>query len=491
MKTEKSIEELLAELNATASKIADGNSVKKVAETPAPEEFPTESKRLSADDTNRKFVNPLRQDFETLAQSEKGFAVLGTQANLDNPYEILRSKSDLGYRVSNAQLGGMLAVLLQKGAGKKGMSIGEWLSTSGQRSAIETNIEAALSKGLFGTHADSVSKALDSGGGSGGPLIRTDIEPLLREAYLRQFPALEVIGTEPANGLVHSYNVKTATGDAVTVSEMGDVTSANADSTFVRKANSNIAIVVSRRGISLKLQYASLQSGMNFGLSGPQNTEIVSGLTAIARKNQALMLQGNYSTASKTLDDEEGVTDANGYDGMRTLLKGGSTSINKASDENFYDAIDRAVGQIMNAGGDVSSIIGMMSVGGKRLLNSELQTFMRRLNNDNNPTDLNIGGNGLMTVADTVSRMLAVPASAQKDGVGFYTYSSAPTEDAFVCDPNGMSLAYLGSPNPVILELPVGFNNTLSNVYIVFLMNGLVLFIEGFHRKIRIAKQTV
>lgn len=481
------LKKLLGDLNTNIQQMNRGEAVKQ-ASAPTGE---TVVEKISADDMREKSINPLRKNFEDLAKADRGFSVLAAEKHLDNPLEILRAKGELGYRVPNAQIGGMIATLLQKGARAEGTPIGEWISKSGQQSAIETNLERALSKGSFGDLGNSISKALESGGGSGGPLIRTDIEPLLREAYLRQFPALDVIGTEPANGLVHSYNVKTATGDAVTVAELGDVTSANADSTFVRKANSNIAVIVSRRGISLKLQYASAQSGMNFGLSGPNNTEIISGLQSISRKNQALLLQGNYSTASKTLDDEEGLTDANGYDGLRTLLKSGGTSINKASNEKLYDKIDQAVGQIMNAGGDVSSIIGMMSVGAKRLLNTELQQYMMRLNNDNSPTNLNISGTGLMTVAETQSRMMAVPASAQKDGVGYYTYSAAATEDAFVCDPNGMSLAYLGSPNPVILELPVGFNNTLSNVYIIFLMNGLVLFIDGFHRKVRLAKQTV
>lgn len=488
----RKLEEILEDLNKNVGAMHNGQKVANVAGTvPPPADDEIVSKQLSPEDLNRKFEDPLRKNFEDLAVAEKGYGVLGSTVVSENPYEFIRAKSDLGYKVSNAKLGGMIATLLHKDAQRGGTPIGEWLSNSGQKGAIETNLERALSKGLFGTHGGAVSKALDSGGGSGGPLIRTDIEPLLREAYLRQFPALDVIQTEPANGLVHSYNVKTASGEAVTVSELGDLTAANADSTFVRKANSNIAIIVSRRGISLKLQYASMQSGMSYGLGGPENTEIVSALQAISRKNQALLLQGNFSTASKTLDDQEGVTDVNGFDGLRTLLKAGGTSITMAGGDKLYDLIDRAVGQIMNAGGDVESILGLMSVGGKRLLNSELLQFLRRTNDDMNPTNLDMGGSGLMTVAETVARMKPVPASAQNQGVGYYTLSSVATEDVFVCDPNGMSLAYLGSPNPVILELPVGFDNRLANVYIVFLMNGLVLFIDGFHRKIRISKQTV
>lgn len=485
-------EDFLKDLKGLVDRLDAGQEASKAANTPAGDDNLEISKK-SAEETREAFVDPLRKNFDDLATTHKGFAALASQRAADDPYEFLRRKgaNGVGYAVSNAQLGGMIATLLAKGKANAGTSLDDWMNKSGQRGAIETGIEGALSKGAFGDMGGIVEKAITTASNSGGPMIRTDLEPLMREAYLRNFPALEAIGSIPANGLVHSYNVKTATGAAVTVSELGDLTGADADSTFVRKANSNIAVIASRRGISLKVQYASNQSGMNYGLSGPENTEVMSAITAISNKNQSLLLQGNFSTASKTLNDEEGLTDANGYDGLRTLLKAAGTSITKQVGDKFYDLIDRAVGQIMNAGGDVNSILGLMSVGGKRLLNSELTAFMRRLNSDQSATDLDIGGHGLLTIADTVARMLAIPASAQNQGVGYYTFSSAATEDAFIIDPNGAAMAYLGSPNPVVLELPVGFNNALSNVYIVFLMNGLVLYIDGFHRKIRLPQQTV
>lgn len=487
----KKLEELLERLVATKGQVDKGAEVSKAANTAAPAED-IESKAVTGAELKEQFVDPMRKNFEDLAGSNRAFSGFGSDAALEDPSAFLRRKTAEGhYVINNGKFGGLIATLLQKGSGKEGVSLGEWMNQSGQRGAIETNLEGALSKGAFGENGGAVEKALTSAGNSGGPTIRTDIEPVMREAYLRSFPVAEQIASIPSNGLVHTYNVKTATGEAVTVGEMGDLTAADAESTFVRRAIANIAIIASRRQISLKLQYASQQSGMNFNLSGAENTEVMSAVTAIGRKNQALILQGNYTTGASTLNDEDGLTDANGFDGLRTLLK--ANAITKTEDDNFYDLCDRAVAQIMNAGGDVSSILGMMSVGAKRLLSAELQQFMRVVGSDStsNPTNLNQIQTGLLTVADTIAKMLAVPASAQSQGVGYYNYAAAATEDAFIVDPSGLALAYLGSPNPVVLELPVGFNGNLSNVYIVFLMNGLICFIDGFHRKIRLPKQTV
>ena len=491
----KTIQELLAELNTSVNQMNKGAEVAKaVSVTPVSgAEVPAvESKAATANETRERFVDPLRKNFEDIASVNKHFAGLGSDATLADPHGFLRSKSATGHpAISNPRLGGMIAALLQKGARSEGTPFQEYMKNSGQQSAMESKFEDALSQKMFGEYGGLIEKALNSANNSGGPTIRTDIEPLMREAYLRSFPALDAISSIPANGLVHTYNVKTATGQAVTLGELGDLTTTDGDSTFVRKANSNIAIIASRRQISLKLQYASQQSGMNFNLVGAENTEVMSGITAVSRKNQALLLQGNYSTAGKTLADEEGVYNVNDYDGLRTQLKSAGDSITKTTNDKFYALIDKAVGQIMNAGGDVSSLWVLMSVGARQLLNSELLQFMRRTNDDSGATNINIGTSGLMTVAETLTKTLPIPASAQNEGVGNYTYSTVDTEDAFVVDPTGMALAYLGSANPVILELPIGFNNALSNVYIVFLMNGLVLYIDGFNRKIRLPHQLV
>lgn len=490
---DEELKRLLESINTTAQQMATGNQVATVgALNPQSKSLETESKAVSQEEQNSKFENPLRKNFQAIAATGN-YAELGSDAILDNPYQALRAKdATSNFVYNNGQVGGMIATLLEKGAGREGMTVNDWMNANGkQKSAIESGLEGALSQGLFGDAGKYVERALTTASGSGGPTIRTDIEPIMREAYLRSFPMLQQISSIPANGLVHTYNVKTATGEADTIGELGDLTSVDAESSFVRRDNTNIAIIASRRAISLKLQYASQQSGMNFNLSGAQNTEVMSAITAIAKKNQSLIFQGNVSTAGGTKDTEDGAYKNIDFNGLRTKLK--DYALTKSEDDTLYDLMDRAVGQIMNAGGDVSNIMGLFSVGGKRLLSGELMQFMRINNADtqNNPTALNLASTGLLTVADTLAKTLAIPASSQTQGIGSYTYNGSEVEDGYIVDPSGMQLAYLGSPNPVVLELPMGFNNTLSNVYVVFLMNGLCLFIEGFHRKIRIPKQLV
>ena len=492
--------EFLARMEALSGTLAGGAAVSKAAGTQpdaatAPAGGETVAKSMKDERESGEQVPVVQKCFEELATvSKAAYGQLVSQPVLDDPHGFLRRKSAATegrpsrYLISDGQLGGMIETLLRKSAGKAGVPLANF-------GLMQSALEGALSEGAFGDAGGLVSKALDSGAGSAGPLIRTDIEPLLREAYLRKFPALEVIPTIPSNGLTHSYNVRTADGSAVTVSEMGDLVAAGADSqsTFSRKANANIAILASRRGISLKAQFAVAQSGMPYDLSGPDNLEVIGAMQAIARLDQKLMLQGNFSTAAKTLNDEEGVTDGNGYDGLRTLLKGAGTSITKGAD-TYLDAIDRAVGQIINAGGDVDNLLIQLSVGSRRAVNQEFQQVLRVTNQA--PAGgfaNNLSANGVVTVADIVSKFQNIPASAQAQGLGYYTLDGGATflEDINVIDPNGLRMAYLGSPTPVVLELPVGFNNQLSNVYIIFLMHGLVLYIDSFHRKVRVPRQTV
>ena len=92
---------------------------------------------------------------------------------------------------------------------------------------------------------------------------------------------------------------------------------------------------------------------------------------------------------------------------------------------------------------------------------------------------------------DILLRSKMVPAGAQTAGIGYYTLSSVVREDLYLLDPDGVKLPYLGSPTPTILELPTGYNNALSNVFIPFCMMGLAVYVKEFNRKIRIARQVV
>jgi hypothetical protein len=497
-------ESFLSRLDSITKRLEVGKEAAIAAHPPVDGEKPAvESKDDGIDpfDTQQKKFgeNSIAKCFLTLARADKQFHHLGEDRVLENPRGFLRKKHGADapdalrgkYVVADHEIEAMIGTLLQQGFGKEGVPLNDWMrgSSSGYDVTAQGLAQAAQ-KGLFGRDSEGVRKALDASTGS--VLIRTDIEPVLYEVYLRRFPAAEVIRRIPANGIVHTYNRRTAPGAAVTITDLGDMSAAMVNSTLGQVQSSHIATIVSPRAIGLKLRYAVQQSGMGFNLDGNDNLELVAAMYAIANKNQSLMLQGNSATASKTLDDEEGLTDANGFDGIRAILKGAGTSINKATSDAYVDIINKAVGQIMNAGGDVNNLLVEMSVAIRFALNLELQQFLRVI--DRAPgggIDTALSANGIVTIGEWLSKIMSVPANTQGTGLGYYTYNTVVTEDVDVFDPSGLAFAYLGSPNPVILELPIGFNNQLSQVYYPFLMNGLVFYVPEFGRKVRVPRQTI
>jgi hypothetical protein len=461
---------------------------------------PGQTNELVDDSNARK--DPLRKNFETLAKFHRDFKHFGSTKALDDPVSYLREvaidiKGRPKYKVSNAQLEDAIQVCLWSGRGglnSDALPLATWADQYKQSSAIGQAFQAGLKSGMFGDREESntLSKALDTGGGttSGGPLIRVDVDPLLREVYLRKFPLFDMIRKFPANGLVHTFVQRTAAGTAALVDELGSLSATESASTYTRQATSHIAVLAAQRQISLKLQYAVAQSGMSFDLSGGGNLEITGALGEIARLDQSLICQGNYSSSGKTASDEEGAYNALGFDGLRIVLKESGTSINKATSDTYARVINRATADIINSGGDVDNLVILCSLYAKMDIEEELVNFLRLPGVPAGGFPSNMATNGLVTVADTLTRLMPIPAAAQTEGLGYYTYNAASTEDLIVTDPSGIGLAFLGSPTPQVLELPVGFNNALSNVYIPFVMHGLTVFVIPFNRKIRIAQVT-
>lgn len=488
------LKEYLDRLNGVTTQLSDGQKIQaaqqpegKIADAGDAEII---NKAVTRDPYEAKFAafghDELSKSFLRLAQLDnKQFGHLGVDAVLANPRGFLRAKHgpEAGeflhgqYVVPDAALETMIHTLLR-----------QKVNPSMQKSVNDMQDGTKVADALYMSGNDVIKRALDVT--SGAALIREDLDQLIREAYLRDFPALEQFRTMPANGIVHTYNRRTAVGTAVTIDDLGDMSGSFSNSTYTKHAQAHIATIISPRAIGLKFQFAVQQSGMNFNVQGDNNLEIMGAMTAISKKVQAMLLQGNYTDAAKTLDDEEGLTDANGFDGVRALLKGGATSITKATSESYTDVINRAVGQIINAGGSSRSLMLLMSLGARFQVNLELQGYLRVLKEEagNGAFPTNLSANGLVTLNDWLTRMINVPADAQNNGVGHYTFGGNTVEDISVLDVSTWGLAYLGSATPSILELPIGFNNQLSQVYYPFYMVGLVGFIQAFNRKIRVPR---
>ena len=425
----------------------------------------------------------LQKNFETLARSNKEYRHLSADRVLDDPRAFLRARDEKGHHVvQDHELEKMCRVLLAR----DGREVEDAAPVTNDHGGLK--LYEAAGKGLFGADSLAVRKTLDVGGGSGGPLVRNDLEQMLWEIYLREFPAAERIQRIRSNGVSHSYAKRTAIPGAQTTNSLGDFSGAFSNSTYGTDS-APIAIIVSPTGIGMKLAAAVEQSGMvGFDLEGSNNLEVVGAVTSIAKKNQTLLLQGNKSTAAKTLDDEEGLTDANAYDGLRGLLKGAGTSTTKAGGDTYRGLIKKAARKIRNAGGSARNIVAFCSLPVEGAIDDELEDFMRITNErPGGGVDLNLSANGLRLSGKYLSEIIGVPADAQGNGMGYYNIAGPTTvEDIDVLDLTGIAMAWLISPNPTILELPVGYNNTLSRVFVPFLMNGLVVHTVNFQYKIRV-----
>lgn len=429
--------------------------------------------------------NALSKGLLRLARTSKAFHHLGADRVLEDPRGFLRQKKagSEQYVVSDNDLEVMIQTLLTQ---KAGNDDGEPLSDL-QR----TGLIAAASKGAFGQQSELLQRTLDTT--SGAPLIRADIEPFLYEGYLREFPVAERFGRKRANGLTHSYEVRDAIGQAKTLNNLGDFSGAYSNSTFHKEASTRIAIIASPTSISYVLALAVQQSGMAaFDLQGNDNLEVMGAVTAIARKKQTLILQGNQTVAAKTLDDEEGLFNALDHDGLRLLLKGAATSITKADDESFTRVIKRAAWQIRNAGGSARNIVVLCSGGIEIEIDEELMQFYRIPGGrPAGGVDTNLSGNGLRLTGKDVSEIVAVPADTQDCGMGHYTFGGEATEDLDVIDVTGIKIPYIGSPTVTMLEIPMGTFQNLTRTFVPFEMTGLMVPLRNFHRKIRAARQTL
>jgi hypothetical protein len=370
---------------------------------------------------------------------------------------------------SSSELMTMFSMQARKSG--SGIPFDSWAAAGGQP------LHAALGQD------QEITKLLDTGGASA--LIRQDLEPLLYALFVKQFPAWERFSKEPANGLVHAYNQITAYGDAQFMTELGTVT--DDVTTYVRKT-SPVAVIATRRGISLKSQFAVTAGGMGYN---PEQIELQSGLRAIAHKMQKTIFQGNAeATASGgTAADELGLYDANSFTGLRQILnlaKAKNVDPTAATPEDMRAQIDWAAREVMDLGGSVNII--WTTATNKVQFDLQQDKNVRYMNQFVNVTP------GVQTNAvNTVFGPLPI-ATVPGDSIGTYTTSNADgsfngnetVADMYLLDESTISVPYLGSDGPTVLDIPIGISGQLTHLYIVFGMWGLTVKALPFSNKVRV-----
>lgn len=344
-----------------------------------------------------------------------------------------------------------------------GVPVDQWLNAGGYATQ-----QAALQNTM-------IAKAVDSAGVSA--LIRQDLEPFLYELYVREFPAFERFPREPANGLVHAFNQITSFGSAQFMAELGTVTD---DQSIYARQTTNVAVLATRRGVSLKSQFAVLAGGAGYN---PESLELQGGLRAMAHELQKAIFQGNATNSGGTGSTDFGLYDANAFTGLRwtlTTSRAKNVDPTAGTPENMRAAIDRAAEEIVEQGGRASII--WCHPHEKISFDLQQDANVRYMNQF---VDVAVGvqTNAVNTVFGPLP-LAVVPG----DSIGTYTsaHATGTQRDMYVLDESTISLPYLGSEGPTVLEIPVGISGQLTRLYIVFGMWGLAVKAIPFSNKVRV-----
>jgi len=361
-------------------------------------------------------------------------------------------------------------------AAKRGSGIPyeAWLMAGGQaRAAAYGNLATS------GVDPE-IQKLLDTSGGAA--LIRQDLEPVLYELFVREFPAWDRMPKEPANGLVHTYQQITSFGGASFIGELGTVPDDQA--TYVRQT-ANVAIVATRRGVSLKNQFAALQSGSGFN---PLNLELQQGLRAMAKTMQDQIFSGHSTDSGGTAANELGLYDANAFTGLRSILNTArAVNVDPATDPTTTGSLRRAFAdaatEIMQQGGGKPEIIWANPLDIDTF--SEQQEALQRWPGQQLAVAPGVIVDGVMTSFGRLP-FGPVPGNSIASYTATDTYSGNTVRDAYLCDESTMSLPYLGSEGPTVLDIPIGIAGQLTHLYVIFGMWGFAVKAIPFSNKVRI-----
>jgi hypothetical protein len=373
-------------------------------------------------------------------------------------------------KLNDAELYAMFSAQAQKR--ETGIPVDAWAAAGGNGNAIA---------GAMASNP-TVTRALDTSGATA--LIRQDLEPILYELFLRSFPAWERMPKEPANGLVHAYNRQTTYGDAQFMPELGTVTD---DTAAYTRATTPISVLATRRGVSIKAQAGTMAGGAGFN---PEQLELRSGLLAIAHKMQKTIFQGNasVSTAASNGLDEDGAYDVNAFDGLRRILKGGSgentpvqVDPTLSTPEDVRKVVNDAIISAIQLNGNPR--IAYLDPIAKGQIDVQQDKNVRYTDNYTNVA-VGVQTNAINT-ANGPMPLFVIPG----DSIGTYTVSGPKTvSDLYLLDESAISIPYLGSDGPTVLDIPMGLSGQLTRMFIIFGMWGLAVKAVRFHNKVRIVR---
>lgn len=214
----------------------------------------------------------------------------------------------------------------------------------------------------------------------------------------------------------------------------------------------------------------------------PEQLELQAGLTAIAHKMQKTIFQGNATVSSGTDADENGEYDVNSFDGLRKILNTANAvdvDPGAVTPENIRAAFNEAMITTTQLAGRPGVIyLDPESMGAFDLQQDDLVRYIER-------RDLTVGA----TVRAVATSMGDLPVFVVPgDSIGEYTRSGSTVSDAYMVQESAVSVPYLGSEGPTVLDIPIGVSGQLTRLFIIFGMWGLAVKATQFHNKVRIKR---
>jgi len=362
----------------------------------------------------------------------------------------------------------------QAGQSNKGIPLDAWLYAGGR------GRQELFGNGIGREVTPDIQRLLDTGGAA--PVIRQDLEPILYELFVREFPAFDMFAKEPANGLTHTYQQTTGYGDAQFMSELGTVTD---DVSAYARQTTNVAIIATRRGVSLKSQFATIQSGSGFN---PEQLEMTGGLRAIAHRMQAQIFSGHATDSGGDSTNELGEYNANAFTGLRAILNTGRAKNSDpratlAAANTLRTSWNQACVEIMQAGPGRPGVI-FMNPWDKEVFDAAQDQNVMYTQQPLVNVAVGVNTNTVNTIFGALP-LFPIPG----DAIGAYTAISPAEEvrDSYLLDMSSMSLPYLGSEGITTLEIPIGVSGQLTKLFIFFGMYGLAVKAPTYSNKVRIS----
>lgn len=201
--------------------------------------------------------------------------------------------------------------------------------------------------------------------------------------------------------------------------------------------------------------------------------------------NTDFIFQGNATNNPGSLTTEQGLYNANAFDGFRSVLGSvaGFTTNNAiqadVSSLNILETLQLVSAKAANNGGMPSCVF--MSMNSKQALDTEQQAN-QRYNNDFVEIAPGVRVNQLNWANGSLA-IIPVPGNM----IGSYNRTSDGqlVEDMYVLDERTVTVRWLYSETFTVLQIPSGVDGALSNRFIPFIMIGLEQAAPLFNAKVR------